>query len=152
MNTTTSKDLGLRLCGMQLYQDDKNEFVCSDKYFGRHLSRDTLFETIDSFFRQGTILHTRVIHTILERLHGLATVLEEQTQFVFIACSVLILYDRAVQSNDTSIDAGHVDVRLIDFAHTYPVSDLEESIETGTVFGVRTLIDLLESILHKEAE
>ncbi|KAF4526592.1 hypothetical protein B566_EDAN006407 [Ephemera danica] len=47
---STSASLGVRLCGMQVYQADQDKFIKEDKYFGRELNEEGFKGTLYRFF------------------------------------------------------------------------------------------------------
>lgn len=51
---TTSRQLGFRICGMQIYDIAAEEFKWQDKYFGRTLTVDTVAESLGLFFSANT--------------------------------------------------------------------------------------------------
>ncbi|KAJ8868448.1 hypothetical protein PR048_029964 [Dryococelus australis] len=90
---STSASLGVRLCGMQVYQADTEQYVKRDKYWGRGLSEEGFKGALYSFFHNGFRLHTQNIHRVIERLDELRRVIERQSSYRFYSCSLLIVYE-----------------------------------------------------------
>jgi len=99
VNSTTSKTLGLRLCGMQVYKPYQSESVFRDKYFGRKLDDTSFEENLKSFFDNGLHLRTDAIRTIIKRLELLFDVLSTQSKFLFYATSILLVYEGHVEKD-----------------------------------------------------
>lgn len=90
---STSASLGVRLCGMQVFQADVDQYAKRDKYWGRELSEDGFKQALHDFFYNGFRLRTRVIKKILQRLQQLRRVIEKQSSYRFYSCSLLIVYE-----------------------------------------------------------
>ncbi|XP_051009459.1 inositol hexakisphosphate kinase 3 [Acomys russatus] len=156
---STSACLGVRICGMQVYQTDKKSFLCKDKYYGRKLSVDGFRQALSQFLHDGTRLRSELLEPILHRLQALLTVIRSQSSYRFYSSSLLIIYDgqeppqKAPQParGGTSGDPAKVDVRMIDFAHTTYKGSWNEHItyegpDTGYIFGLENLIGILRDI------
>ncbi|KAE8750671.1 hypothetical protein FOCC_FOCC002651 [Frankliniella occidentalis] len=90
---STSASLGVRLCGMQVYQADTDNYVKRDKYWGRELSEEGLKAAMYRFFHNGYQLRTQVIRRILGRLEALRRAIERQCSYRFYSCSLLMVYE-----------------------------------------------------------
>ncbi|XP_017148807.2 uncharacterized protein LOC108159760 isoform X2 [Drosophila miranda] len=90
---STSGSLGVRLCGMQTYQADLEQYVKRDKYWGRELKEDGFKKALHDFFYNGFRLRIRVIRKILQRLLQMRRVIEKQSSYRFYSCSLLIVYE-----------------------------------------------------------
>ncbi|XP_032796234.2 uncharacterized protein LOC116932574 isoform X1 [Daphnia magna] len=90
---STSASLGLRLCGMKVYEPVTGNFVSRDKYFGRRLDADGLRKALVQFFASGGARRSAIIDAILERLKLLRKVIEQQETFRFYSSSLLIVYE-----------------------------------------------------------
>lgn len=199
VNSTTSRTLGLRLCGMQVYHPTENSFISKNKHFGRSLNDRTFSEALRSFFFNGARLRTDCIREILEKLRGLYDVLCNQSSFLFYACSILVIYEGSNNAKDlpacsafqtqscgaegiglvassphiydhlaemcydgdSSSSTGNLqdtfsrrkaDMRLIDFAHTYPLDDGAQDEDSGILLGVETLMNMLRNFLEDEEQ
>lgn len=80
---STSASLGVRLCGMQVYQPATGQFVKRDKYWGRELDADRFKLALRQFFHNGVVLNRPVISKVLARLRQLRAVIEKQTSYRF---------------------------------------------------------------------
>ncbi|XP_060652642.1 nucleolar and coiled-body phosphoprotein 1 isoform X2 [Drosophila nasuta] len=90
---STSGSLGVRLCGMQTYQADLEQYAKRDKYWGRELNECGFKTALHDFFYNGYRLRIRVIRKILQRLLQLRRVIEKQSSYRFYSCSLLIVYE-----------------------------------------------------------
>lgn len=92
---STSRQLGVRLCGLQLWQDSQQ--VILDKYYGRKLDEsqflNDLFKFLDPQDTVQQILHkTKVIIRELQKLYH---VMESLDNYRLYGCSILIIYEGA---------------------------------------------------------
>ncbi|XP_017054064.1 uncharacterized protein LOC108096730 isoform X2 [Drosophila ficusphila] len=90
---STSGSLGVRLCGMQTYLADLEQYAKRDKYWGRELNESGFKTALHDFFYNGYRLRIRVIRKILQRLLQLRRVIEKQSSYRFYSCSLLIVYE-----------------------------------------------------------
>jgi hypothetical protein len=119
---TTSRTLGVRICGMQVRSSNKAElvikgsflfpppqfstcfptkvwkpaeerYVFEDKYWGRKVKTDQFTDVLESFLHDGN--HTLVHHipVILVKLYELAAIVHKLTRYRFYAASLLFIYD-----------------------------------------------------------
>ncbi|XP_053576708.1 inositol hexakisphosphate kinase 2 [Bombina bombina] len=145
---STSAIIGVRVCGMQVYQTGSGQLMFMNKYHGRKLSVQGFKEALYQFFHNGKYLRRELFEPVIKKLSELKQVLEKQDSYRFYSSSLLIIYDgKEVQevpvdsdpediedlseeSSDESAGAyaykpssnkplgNTVDVRMIDFAHT----------------------------------
>ncbi|XP_053884564.1 inositol hexakisphosphate kinase 3 isoform X1 [Malaclemys terrapin pileata] len=172
---STSGSLGVRICGMQVYQADTGQFLCKDKYYGRKLSPDGFRQALYQFLHNGNCLRTDLLAPIVSQLKALLSVIKNQSSYRFYSSSLLIIYDgQEPKENKETLDnhpqgcfqninctmphgTGHpkVDVRMIDFAHaTYKGSKYNHTIydgpDHGYIFGLENLVNILENTREGE--
>ncbi|XP_062461523.1 inositol hexakisphosphate kinase 3 [Pezoporus occidentalis] len=166
---STSASLGVRICGMQVYQADTGHFLCKDKYYGRKLSPEGFRQTLHQFLCNGNHLRMDLLEPIILRLKALLSVIRKQSSYRFYSSSLLIIYDgQEPKENTAPLDnhlhfqrtnctASHgthhsrVDVRMIDFAHTtFKGSKCNHTTydgpDHGYIFGLENLIKILQNI------
>lgn len=87
---STSASLGVRLCGMQVYQADNDLYMKKDKYWGRELNEEGFKRALHKFFHNGYKLRTSTIRKIIQRLDQLRKVIERQSSNRFYSWLVLL--------------------------------------------------------------
>jgi hypothetical protein len=99
--STTSQQLGVRLCGMQAWNVKKQEYIFEDKYFGRDLKSGREFQDALTRFLYDGISYASVakkIPVILEKLALLENMIRQLDSYRLYASSLLILYDGEQQT------------------------------------------------------
>jgi inositol-hexakisphosphate kinase len=94
---TTSRELGVRVCGMQIWNVNTQSYIFEDKYFGRDLKAGKEFQdALKRFFWDGTgyTAATRHIPVILQKISQLERMIKKLPGYRFYASSLLMLYDR----------------------------------------------------------
>lgn len=86
---STSGSLGVRLCGLQKYCVQTQQFTKRDKYWGRELNEVGFKAALYDFFHNGFRLRTKIIEKVLNRLERLNSVIEKQSSYRFYSWSVL---------------------------------------------------------------
>ena len=114
--TTTSQQLGVRLCGMQTWNVKKQEYLFEDKYYGRDLKAGREFQDALTRFLYDGISYRSVakkIPVILEKLGMLESMIRRLKRYRFYASSLLILYDgEQLAANGDTIQAGRAGGQL----------------------------------------
>lgn len=143
---STSCTLGFRIAGMQLWDPTTKTFKHLHKYDARGLSSVLLEQSLRQFFWNSiTGIRKDVILPILAKTRELLTLLSSpHTKYRFYSTSLLLVYEGDIESPNT---LSKIDVRMIDFAHTFPKGDKED--DTGYVIGLRNLIAMLERMLSE---
>lgn len=143
---TTSQELGVRLCGMQVWNVEKQSYLFEDKYFGRDLKAGRDFQDALKRFLYDGVSYASVsrhIPVVLEKIAKLEKMIRELPGYRFYASSLLMLYDgesskdepesRKPDQINPSTDDGKncadysskstIDLKIVDFANCVTAED-----------------------------
>lgn len=90
---TTSRPLGVRVCGMQVWNNVTQSYVTQDKYMGRDIRAEDFPSVLATFFHDGERLLVWQIPVLLQKLYALARIINRLKGFRFYGCSLLLIYD-----------------------------------------------------------
>ncbi|KAF9569372.1 SAICAR synthase-like protein [Agrocybe pediades] len=90
---TTSRTLGVRACGMQVWNHVTQSYVTQDKYSGREVRPEEFDSVLKAFLFDGERLMAYQIPVLLQKLYALARIINRLKGFRFYGCSILLIYD-----------------------------------------------------------
>ena len=126
---TTSRDLGVRVCGLQVWNRASEKFFVRDKYFGRKVRKGPDFcKILSKFLYDGRLIYSVVkqIPHVIDQLQQLYRIFENLVGYRMYGLSILLMYDGLPSDGDNPIK-----VRIIDFAQSVIGGDF--TIKTANV-------------------
>ncbi|KAL9555762.1 hypothetical protein MBANPS3_002201 [Mucor bainieri] len=152
---STSHQLGVRICGMQVYKRDEKRFDFHDKYMGRLLDENGFKKNLVDYL-DGRLNH---IPVLLKKLNRLARIVRSLKGYRFYASSLLLIYDGSKPENSKDC---RIDVRMIDFAKcvspeddtasfTYPPEN-PDGPDEGYLLGISSLIEKFTEIYNEQQQ
>lgn len=122
---TTSRELGVRVCGMQIWNIETQSYIFEDKYYGRDLKAGKEFQdALKKFFWDGITYQAanRHIPVILKKINQLERMIRRLPGYRFYASSLLMLYDRgnveAKGKDGQSLpNDAEIKLKIVDFAN-----------------------------------
>jgi hypothetical protein len=102
---TTSRELGVRLCGLQVWDVKTQSYVFKDKYYGRELKKGAEFQAaLTRFLYDGVDRASILRHvpTVLQKLDQLEVIIKRLRGYRFYAASLLMFYDGDVSLSDSN--------------------------------------------------
>lgn len=147
-SATTSKSLGFKVCGLQLWRGEEGEFWRPSKAWSKKLGIHDVREVIASFLAiddTGEAVSKRRMlmqEDFLRQLREIRAWFEIQTEYHFYSASLLVLCEGLDLDENGEEVHPNVRIYLVDFAHTFPT----ETQELDNNF-IRGLVSLEQAVL-----
>jgi hypothetical protein len=149
--------VGLRVTGMRVWRRDERRYTEHGRAFGYALDDATLPHAFYEFLHDGTRVRTELIPPLLERLAAVRGWFAAQSDFRFYGSSLLFVYDgggsepaaaAAAAAVAAAAPPPRVDVRMIDFAHVWPIRPAEQPAgrDDGYLKGLDSVIRYLRHV------
>ena len=138
--STTSRQLGVRLCGMQVWNTRTETYLFEDKYAGRDLKAGReVQDALTRFLYDGSSYTSVLRHVpiLLEKIDRMEKLIRNLTGYRFYASSLLFLYDGGIpiekqelsteskapiaemdhQPQKATLPKSNIDIKIVDFAN-----------------------------------
>ncbi|XP_076621112.1 inositol hexakisphosphate kinase isoform X3 [Colletes latitarsis] len=152
---STSASLGVRLCGMQVYQADTNHYVKRDKYWGRELNEEGFKAALYRFFHNGFCLRKLVIEKVVPQLEQLRRAVERQSSYRFYSCSLLVVYEGYQTDNFSGLDHSSTGLQVQEestdssFVHSSEACYDADTSNSSTDYNVSIQEEISQATLHR---
>ena len=111
---TTSRSLGVRICGLQVWNLRHEKYYIKDKYFGRKVTKGKDFsKVLSKFLYDGMLIYSILIKipSLIVQLQELYETFKTLVDYRMYGSSILLMYDGIDHKDD-------IKVRIIDFAQS----------------------------------
>jgi inositol-hexakisphosphate kinase len=148
---TTSHSLGLRICGMHVFDPRLAAHRSRSKAWGKRLTDDSFRAGLHCYFNvalfdddadatrtQPNERICTIIRHFIVRLDAIADLMRAQSRYRFYSSSLLFVYEGDVSDADDLHDA-EVSLSMIDMAHVFPLNADDALGDNGYVDALATL-------------
>lgn len=143
---TPATQIGLRVSGMRVWNEETKTFVQYSKSWGRAVQPENFVESLALFFnvqKDRSIYVKKIVPQYLNLLEGLYRWALKQSSLKFFGSSLLFIYDAADIEKEPRF-------KMVDFAHVFPIHNTER--DEGLITGLRNLMSYYTTILDAHTE
>ena len=137
--------LGFRLTGMRVFNSATGSHTFYDRMFGRQLDETNVVSGFRTFFSDGDRLRTDVVQALRARVAAVLAWFESQHTYRFYSSSLLFIYEGATEAGPPTVD-----LRMIDFAHVFPIQE-QDGVDSGYILGLKNTLNQLDELLRSSA-
>ena len=115
---STNRYLGIRIGGMQIYDNKNKKYQFIDKYSAMQYKINEFIEKIQKYFTKSHH-YKKIIKYFINKIKKLINILKNENRFRWFSCSLLFVYEGYESSFNSSnnFDPNRLDLRLIDFSN-----------------------------------
>ncbi|KNC79754.1 hypothetical protein SARC_07866 [Sphaeroforma arctica JP610] len=136
------KTLGFRFVGMKVWQPATESYSKTEREWCMAIDETTVGAGLERFFDNGTdALRKDVVSDVRDQIEKIKLTLENHPFMRLYGSSLLVVYE-----GDPSASNKKPLVKMIDFAHPFPIND--GGVDTGYILGCSTILTELERITH----
>lgn len=154
----TQQVVGFRFTGMRVWDDVHAAYKEHGRAFGYALDERTLHHAFYEYLHDGKRVRTEVIPPLLDRLGAIRSWFETQSRYRFYGSSLLFVYEGHSEASTTPAEHAampppRVDVRMIDFAHVWPIPPHQQphGRDTGYLLGLDSIMRYLRHVHDEHA-
>ena len=134
----TREPFGFNVSGIVVDSDEG--ITRLDKKYGKSLSAETIHTILDNYLGGKNAQSIALAKYFSQKLRDIEVFFEKQTAFHVFGSSLLFIFEQG------SSDTISAQVRLIDFAHSFPA---DGKIDENYLFGLRNVRKLFETFLEQ---
>lgn len=139
-------EIGFRVVGMRVYRPNSQaeEEFKSTRDWCMDITVDSMQSAIEQYFFDGRSIKYNLVEQLIEKLNQINIVLRDSPKYRMYGSSLLIVYD-AMSANTERFD-----VRMIDFAHVFPIRD--GGMDNGYLHGIAFLRKCLKATMSNNTQ
>jgi len=144
--------IGFRFTGMRVWDNVLQTYREHGREYGYALNDKTMVNAFTEYLYNGKIIRHDIIPLLIKKLQNIEEYFIQQNEYRFYGSSLLFIYEGEIEqsllknTNNPTSQSHQTDIRMIDFAHVWPIRDGPHGRDTGYLLGLRNIIHYLESV------